>query len=96
MSGGVLSTVQTIGCAVGSTLPAGSTAWISSERVPSARPEYTTGEVHGCAGAPFNEQRNDAVESGEVNVNVAVVELVNAGGRPVTCVAGGVRSTVQS
>ena len=39
VSGGVLSTVQTIGCAVGSTFPAGSTAWISSDRVASARPE---------------------------------------------------------
>ena len=54
-----------------------------------------TGEVHCCAGAPFSEHRNVAVASGEVNVNVAVVELVSAGGRPVTWVAGGVRSTVQ-
>ncbi len=36
-----------------------------------------------------------AVVSGEVNVNMAVVEFVNVGGCPVTCVVGGVRSTVQ-
>src|SRR5205085_671325 len=31
VSGGVLSTVHAIGCAVGSTLPAGSTAWMRSD-----------------------------------------------------------------
>jgi hypothetical protein len=95
VSGGVLSTVQTIGCACVSTLPAGSIAWISSDRVASPRPEYTTGDVQDCGLAPFNEHWNVAVGSGEVNVNVAVVELVSAGGFPVTWVVGGVRSIVQ-
>ena len=95
VSGGVRSTVQTIGCAVGSTLPAGSTASINSDRVASARPEYTTGDEHACAAAPFSEHWNVAVGSGELSVNVAVVEFVSPGGRPVTSVVGGVRSTVQ-
>ena len=38
VSGGVVSTVQVIGCAWTSTLPAGSTAWISRLRVASASP----------------------------------------------------------
>ena len=38
VTGGVVSTVQVMGCACVSTLPAGSTAWMSSERVPSASP----------------------------------------------------------
>jgi adenine deaminase len=50
--------------------------------------------VHDCGAAPFSEQRNVAVGSGDENVNVAVRELVSAGGCPVTVVAGGVRSTV--
>src|SRR5207253_611683 len=38
VSGGVVSTVHVIGCAWTSTLPAGSTAWISRVRVASASP----------------------------------------------------------
>ena len=38
VTGGVVSTVQLIGVASGSTLPAGSTAWMSRERVPSDSP----------------------------------------------------------
>ena len=94
--GGVLSTVQTIGCAVGSTF-AGRIDRLDQQRPGRIResPEYTTGDEHGCAAAPFSEHWNVAVGSGEVNVNVAVVEFVSAGGRPVTSVVGRVRSTVQ-
>ena len=45
--------------------------------------------------APFSEQRKPAVESGELNTKVDVVELLNDGGAAVTRVVGGVRSTVQ-
>jgi hypothetical protein len=44
----------------------------------------------------LSEHLNVAVGSGEVKVNVDVVELLSAGGLPVTWVIGGVRSTVQS
>ncbi len=65
---------------MGSTLPAGSTAWISIDRVPSGRPANVSGEMHAVAGAPFSEHRNVAVGSVEVNANVAVGELVRAAG----------------
>ena len=43
----------------------------------------------------MSAQRNVAVGSGEVNVNVEVFELLSTGGLPVIWVVGGVRSTVQ-
>ena len=49
--------------------------------------------MHGAAALPLSVQRNVAVGSGEVNVNVEVVELLSAAGLPVTWVTGGVRST---
>ncbi len=54
-----------------------------------------TGEVQAEGAPPLSVQRNVAVESGEVKVNVEVLELLSAGGLPVIWVVGGVRSTVQ-
>lgn len=90
VSGGVTSTVQEIGVADVSTLPAGSTAWIRSVRVPSPRPLYWTGEVHGAADAPLSEHRKLADGSLELNSNLAAGEFVSAGGWLETVVAGGV------
>ena len=54
-----------------------------------------TGDAHAAAAPPLSVQRNVAVGSGEVKVNVEVFELLSAGGLPVIWVVGGVRSTVQ-
>ena len=70
-------------------LPAGSIALTANTWVPMPRPVYCLGDVHGASAPRSSEQTNVEPDSSEMNVNVAIVSVVNAGGLSVIVASGG-------
>jgi hypothetical protein len=99
VSGGVgdpLRTVHAPEAGVASTLPAGSSARTRNAWSPSGRSAYVSGETQAAKPAPSRLHWNVAVASGEVNANVAEIDVTVPVGPDVSDVSGAAVSTVNA
>ena len=77
------------------TLPSESVPRTANVCAPPASDEYDFGLVQAAKANPSILHSNVAVESGDVNLNVAVRVVTVPDGPPVIVTVGGVVSTVQ-